>query len=63
MEVYEIVYDYCGEDGNEERNLYDTVEVSGWGELKEMLKLWRLRGCYNINATYLYDRDEVLYGG
>ena len=32
-ELYEIMYDYCGEDGNEERNIREEFEGS-WTELQ-----------------------------
>lgn len=61
MEVYELIYDYCHEDGFEDYGILETVEVKGWGELKKIIKQMRQNGCYNINASYLYSTEE--YGG
>lgn len=49
-ELYEIMYDYCGEDGNEERNIREEFEGS-WTELQEHIKQMRKNGCYNITAA------------
>ena len=62
MERYELVYDFCDEYGNEDTNITETMDVSGWGELQECIKMMRKNGCYNINATHLYSYEEVLGG-
>ena len=46
----EVMYDYCGEDGNEERNIREEFEGS-WTELQEHIKQMRKNGCYNITAA------------
>lgn len=47
---YELFYDYCNEDGYEERNINETFEGS-WGELQDHIKQMKKQGCYNITAT------------
>ena len=47
---YEIIYDYCNEDGYEEHNCCEHFEGS-WDELQDYLKQLKENGCYNISAT------------
>ena len=50
METYEIIYDYCGEDGNCDYNIRE--EFTGtWEELQQYIKQMKRNGCYNISAT------------
>ena len=50
--VYEIIYDYLDDAGNENRNIVETFE-GDWTELQTHLKKMRKNGCYNITATAL----------
>jgi predicted enzyme involved in methoxymalonyl-ACP biosynthesis len=47
---YEIFYDYCSEDGYEERNISETFEGT-WSELQDCIKQMKKQGCYNIEAN------------
>ena len=48
--MYEIIYDFIDEAGNECLNL-DEVFEGTWTELQEHIKAMRAKGCYNIVAT------------
>lgn len=48
--AYELVYDYCGEDGNSEYNIYEIFEGS-WLELQDYIKQMKRNGCVNISAA------------
>ena len=50
--MYEIIYDYLDDAGNENRNIVETFE-GDWTELQTHLKKMRKNGCYNITATAL----------
>lgn len=50
--MYEIVYDYCGIDGNEEHDLSEWFEGS-WSELQDCIRQIKANGCYNIVANYV----------
>ncbi len=52
MEDYEIIYDYCSEDGFEERNITENFTGTHL-ELMDYIKQMRENGCYNITATAL----------
>ena len=58
MAEYEIIYDYCDDEGNEERNCIETVWLEGWNHLQDYLKVMRAHGCYhNIYASCIRDED------
>lgn len=64
MTVYNIYYDYCDDYGNEERNCINTVEVSSWGELQDIIRAMRQSDHYfNIDAASVYEEDEPSYSG
>ena len=50
MEIYEIIYDYCGEEGYEEQNIQERFS-GGWSELQDYIRQMKENGCYNISAT------------
>ena len=52
--MYEIIYDYCDEDGYEQHNLTETFE-GDWLELQAYIKEMRHEGCYNIDANCIDD--------
>lgn len=54
---YEIIYDYCSDDGYEERNITEEF-VGTYEELRKYIKSMRKNGCYNISATSI-DYDIV----
>lgn len=54
--MYEIIYDYTDEGGNESRNITETF-TGDWTELQAHIKAMRKQGCYNITATEV--RDEA----
>ena len=56
MSTYEIIYDYCSEDGMfEERNCIEIFS-GDWPELQEHLNAMRKSGtCYNIDAACISD--------
>lgn len=49
-ELYEIMYDYTDEGGNEEKNIREEFEGT-WTELQDYIKQMRKNGCYNITAA------------
>ena len=49
-ELYEIMYDYTDDGGNEEKNIREEFEGS-WTELQDYIKQMRAQGCYNITAA------------
>ena len=61
MTRYEITYDYTDDCGNDDFNITETFDGS-WSELRAYINQMRKNGCYNINATALYEFDDVLYG-
>ena len=58
MEVYNIIYDYCTEDGYCEENVQEEFE-GNWDELRYYIEQMRDNGCYNIEATFLYDTEDT----
>ena len=59
---YEIIYDYCFDDGYEEKNVREEF-YGEWNELQKYLKDMRNNGCYNIDATCIdaevdYENNE-----
>ena len=58
MDVYEIRYDYCNEDGYCEEDITEEFE-GNWDELKDYIKQMKRNGCYNIDATFLYDTEDT----
>lgn len=57
MSKYEIIYDWCSIDGDEERNIVEEFEGS-YTELQDHIKSMRANGCYNISATCI-NEDEA----
>ena len=55
LQRYEIIYDY-----EDEHNICETFDTESWTDLKEYLKQMRKNGCYNIDASFLYEYEEVL---
>lgn len=49
-ELYEIMYDYTDEGGNEEKNIHEEFEGS-WTELQAYIEQMKKQGCYNITAA------------
>ena len=62
IQVYEITYDYCSEEGYEETNITERFECETYQQLKDYIKQMRKNGCYNINASFLYEYTETLCG-
>ncbi len=54
--MYEIIYDYTEEFGNESRDNMETFTGTRT-ELQAYIKKMRKQGCYNIVATEV--RDEA----
>lgn len=52
--MYEIIYDYTDEGGNESCNNVETF-TGTWDELQAYIKSMRKTGCYNITATEVRD--------
>ena len=52
MPKYELIYDYCNEDGYEERNIVEEFD-GPWYELNDYIKVLRKNGCYNICAEQI----------
>lgn len=52
--MYEIIYDYTDDCGNENRNLTETFTGS-WTELQDHIKLMRKNDCYNITVSSVRD--------
>lgn len=50
MNTYTIFYDYCPDDGYDEKNLQEDF-TGTWYELQDYLKQMRINGCYNITAV------------
>ena len=50
--MYEIIYDYCGIDGNEERDLSEWFE-GDWFDLQSHIRNMKANGCFNIEANYV----------
>ena len=50
--MYEIIYDYCSPEGNEERNLTEYFE-GDWFAMKDHIEDLKECGCYNIDASYM----------
>lgn len=48
--MYEIVYDYCSPEGNEERNLTEYFE-GDWFAMKDYIKSMKANGCFNIDVN------------
>ncbi len=58
MVTYEIYYDYCSDEGYEERNCVETQQFNDWHELQDYIKVMREHGCYyNIYASCVSDDD------
>lgn len=59
MAEYEIIYDYCGEEGGYvERNCCETF-YGTWDELQQQLRCMKQRGTYfNIYASCVSDGDD-----
>lgn len=55
---YEIIYDYCSDDGYEEHNIKENF-CGGWNELQKYLKDMRSNGCYNIDATCIDEEIDL----
>lgn len=50
MTTYRIFYDYCPDDGYDEKNLQEDF-TGNWNELQDYIVEMRVNGCYNITAT------------
>ena len=57
-DVYRIVYDYTDEEGYESRDIEEEFEGT-WSELQDYIKQMRRNGCYHIDASFLYDDEDV----
>ena len=59
MTRYEIIWCEADEWGE---NTYSETFDGSWSELQQHIKGMRNAGCYRIDATALYDLEEVLAG-
>ena len=57
MTTYEIIYDYCSEEGYEERNCYETVEMT-YEQMRDYVKVMREQGCYIISVSAIDEDGE-----
>ena len=57
--LYEIIYDYTSEEGYEETNNVEEFKGS-WTELQDYIKQMRRNGCYNIDASEVYEESIKL---
>lgn len=57
--VYEITYDYTSEEGYEETDNVEQFEGT-WSDLQDYIKQMRRNGCYNIDASEIYEESARL---
>ena len=58
MSTYELVYDYCSDDGfTDEHGIVTTLHCT-WNELQDIIKDMREVGYYNISATDITPESE-----
>lgn len=55
--VYEIIYDYTDETGEEIRDLVEEFE-GDWEELQDTIRVIKANGGYNIEACAYEEEEE-----
>lgn len=55
--TYEITYDYCSEEGFEERNVLEYFEGS-WSDMVDYIMDLKKCGCYHIQSAAINDLES-----